>query len=54
MHKPKPADHLWLPLIGSLSAGIVTFLVAGIIGFHPLELAIPLLGAAFGRLISAI
>jgi hypothetical protein len=54
MSKPGPLDHIMLPFIGCLSAGIVTFLVAGVVGFYPLELAIPFGGAMFGHLLNTI
>jgi hypothetical protein len=54
MHTPKPLDHILLPVIGCLSAGIVTFMVAGVVGFYPLELAIPFGGAVFGHFINTI
>ena len=54
MHTPKLIDHITLPFIGCLSAGIVTLMVAGLVGFSPLELAIPFGGAVFGHCINTL
>ena len=54
MHTPKLVDHIMLPFIGCLAAGIVTMMVAGLVGFYPLELAIPFGGAVFGHFMNTI
>lgn len=51
---PKSADHLMLPVLGALSAGIVAFLIAGIVGWHWAEVILPVLGGAAGHAINTI
>jgi hypothetical protein len=54
MHTRSIRDRIMLPLIGCVSAGIVTFMVAGLVGFNPLELAIPLGGAMLGHFVNTV
>ncbi len=47
-------DRIMLPFLGCVSAGIVTLMVAGLVGFSPLELTIPFGGAVFGHFINTL
>ena len=52
MHKS--ADHLILPILGALSAGIVAILVGGVVGFNWAEVLLPMLGGAAGHIMNQI
>ncbi len=52
--KPKLIDHVLLPIIGAMSAGIVAFLIGGVVGFNWVEVILPLLGGAAGHCMNQI
>ena len=54
MKRRSVTDRIMLPVLATASGGIVAILVAGLVGFSPLELALPMLGGAFGHFLNSI
>ena len=50
----KSVDHLMLPILGALSAGIVAIIVGGIVGWNWAEVFLPMLGGAAGHIMNQI